>query len=294
MAKVSYVQLDTVPSELYFRGLKPGDRFTNSRIVRNNLLLTRKHRKGITQKSLLPTVSSMWQMLSDEEKTAWADAGAQCGLNGWRLFVKDTTARIQNEISGLATPSLLHQAFVGNLHVESPANEIQIEQLHPQNYYVYRKIAGTKGQYQNVSVIEAFSLPLTISLNYKSDLSVFSSPNFARYIATIWHSYQGVDYLTDFVIDLDYSADWQHAELDVTNVIGQVVGYTLQLWIKGLRGDLFFDNIKSEHNGQNWVRDTFCNNIDQTFTKAFFQIPKHWVAVNLPDGTDFESVYPAD
>jgi len=58
-----------------------------------------------------------------------------------------------------------------------------------------------------------------------------------------------------------------------------------------LQGDLYFDNIKAEHSGQNWVRDTFCNDINQAFTKAFFQVPKHWIADVIEEGANFESIY---
>lgn len=294
MAKVSYVQLDSVPRELFFRGLKSGDRFVNSRIVKKELLMTRKRLKGLTQKTLLPQITELWYGLSSTERDDWSAAGAVMNTNGFRLFVRDTAYRLQHSISGLATPSLFHQYLVGNLHVESPASEIKIEQLHPRQYYVSRKISGTKGQYQQVLVTENFTLPLTISLNYKSDLSVVDDPNFAKFTATVWHSYQGNDLFSDVSISLDYSADWQYAEATFSAVIGQVIGYSLNLWVKGLRGDVFFDNIKAVHSGQNWLRDTYCQNIQQEFTKNFFQIPKHWDPVILPDGSEYKSIYPSD
>jgi hypothetical protein len=58
-----------------------------------------------------------------------------------------------------------------------------------------------------------------------------------------------------------------------------------------LRGDLYIDNVKAEHSGQNWVRDTYCEDILQGFTKAFYQIPKHWAAVILPEGSMYDSIY---
>jgi len=54
---------------------------------------------------------------------------------------------------------------------------------------------------------------------------------------------------------------------------------------------LYFDNIIVEHTGQNWARDPFCNNVAQTFTRGFYQIPKHWAAVILPEGSWYDSIY---
>ena len=36
----------------------------------------------------------------------------------------------------------------------------------------------------------------------------------------------------------------------------------------------------------------YCKNINEGFTRAFFQVPKHWVGVEIPEGASFESIYP--
>ena len=379
---------------------------------------------------------------------AWSAAGAECDLNGWRLFVRDTCYRIKNDIAGVATPSLLHQDLVGNLKVVDPANEIKIGQYHPAFYWVSHKVYGKKNMYEPVKVTEPLSLPLTIGLNYKStltdlsqnynigkesgsadwsemfyfffkkitmprdgylqsisfrmskesaglmhyavgiyednagavgdkianseifeistsyddsvevsihcdlentksywlcvqsdneaadcflaydgsnpdnqayknavgfpdfsddptgltyspdDLIIYATytekPSFARFYAEIWSSYQGNDVLTNEIIELDYNTDWKNAELSIPSVIGIPIRYDLYIHLKNLRGDLFIDNIYSEHSAQNWIRDPFCRDINQAFTRAFYQIPKHWVAESLEDGASFESIYPAD
>ncbi len=58
-----------------------------------------------------------------------------------------------------------------------------------------------------------------------------------------------------------------------------------------MRGDVWIDNISAVHSGQNWVRDTHCNNLRQAFTKQFYQVPSHWVAIDLPIGSFFISEY---
>ena len=80
------------------------------------------------------------------------------------------------------------------------------------------------------------------------------------------------------------SRRWREARVTVR-------GYTAFLEIYNATGDLFIDNVNIEHSGQNWARDKYCNDINQSFTKAFYQIPKHWAAVDVPDGAYFESVY---
>lgn len=291
MAKTSYVYILPELEKAFFTGLQSSDRFVHSRIIKKTSFFSYKKKKGLTIRSLLPTISEIWNNFSESERTAWDQAGAQTSLSGWRLFVKDQSLRIKNGLSGVATPSLLHQALVGWLHIESPADEIKIVQIHPKFYWVQRKVKGSKGMYEPVLITEHLSLPLTIGLNYRSELSPVSDNYFAKFYARFWHSYQGKDLFTDLVIPLDISCDWKHAEATITELASYVIRYDLYFWLKGLQGDLYFDNIKVVHSGQNWARDPWCDNIRQTFTRAFYQIPKHWAGVILPEGTYYDSIY---
>ena len=291
MAKVSYIDIDIGIQGLYFSGLKQTDRFFYSRVSLNRTILSRKNIKGLTARSLLPQIKTEWNFLEPAERTAWQAAGAEMGLTGYRAFVKDETLRIKEGLPGVATPSLVHQSKVGNLHIESPASELKILQLHPHNYWVSRPIVGKKGMRQLVNIVEDLGLPLTISLNYSANLVASGSNPFAKYYAQIWSSYQGVDRYTLVEIPLDFVCDWKNAEATNSAIIGHVIGYQLVIHLHDLQGDLYFDNIKAVHSGQNWVRDTYCNDINQAFTKAFYQVPKHWVADIISDGASFESIY---
>lgn len=291
MAKVSYV--DLLPSEeiLYYQGLNAQSRFIHAHVAKKNLLSSKKRIVGLTQRSLLPQVAEAWGLLSGAEKAAWKSAAAVCSMtNGYRLFVQDKVIRIKNEMAGNATPSLLHQSWVGGLTIQDPASEIKITQLHPREYWVYHKVYGKKGMYEPLEVIEDWIPPLKISLNYSADLTDLGS-GFAKFYAIVYSSFQGSDVETELKIDLDLSCVWKNTEAILTTFPGYVVAYDLFFHLYNVRGTLYIDNVKAEHSGQNWVRDTFCKDIQQGFTKAFYQIPKHWVAITLPSGADFESIY---
>lgn len=291
MAKVEYVDLLPATSELYFRGLTAQDRFTHSRVTKKVTFFSRKKKSGVSARSLLPEIAAAWNFLSDAQKTAWSSAGAEVNLNGYRLFVQDKTARILNDIAGNATPSTLHQSWVGNLKIESPATELKIVQLHPRSYWVSQKVPKKKGMYAPVLVTEDFALPLKIFLNYKSVLSSTGSNPSAKFYADIWSSYQGVDRHTLLEIPLSLNSNWAYAEATLTSVIGYVVGYSLYFHLVDVTGDVYFDNVGAEHSAQNWVRDPFCLDILQGFTRAFYQIPEHWAAIVLPSGAMYDSIY---
>lgn len=291
MVRVTYIDILPGLEEAFWKNLQSGDRFVYSSVRRKTAFLSVKRKAGLTARSMLPQIAAVWELLSDAEKLAWSNAGTECNLNGWRLFVQDQSLRIKNDLPGVAIPSLLHQSLVGVLQIDSPAAELKIIQIHPRFYWVSKSVYGKKGMYEPVKITEDFALPLKISLNYRAELEEVASPSFAKLFARVWHSYQGQDIYTDLEIPLDYVGDWKNAEATLTTLAGYVVRYDLYFHLKNLTGTLYVDNVKAEHSGQNWCRDPFCKDINQGFTRAFYQVPKHWAGVVVPDGSWFESFY---
>jgi hypothetical protein len=291
MSKIAYVDLIPEVEATFYLNLTMFDRFTAPHIGMKKTFFSRKRVKGVSARSLLPTISDAWALLSSVQKTAWTNAGVPRALNGWRLFVSDMSARIKNELAGVATPSLLHQSWVGHLKITAPAEEIKITQLHPRFYWVSRAVYGKKGQREPVKVTEDFSLPLVLSLNYKSNLTSAGAGSFAKFYADVWYSYQGQNLFHRLEIPIDFVADWKNATVTLSTLQTIVIGYTLFFHIYKMTGDLYIDNVKATHSGQNWVRDTYCDDIYQTFSQAFYQIPDHWAPVVLPAGAEYDSVY---
>ena len=291
MVKTSFVDIPIGDIDAFYSGVQSGDRFTYSRIRKKSVLLSDAKKLDLAGRSLLSIVGPLWKTFSAAEQLAWKNAGKLCSMTGYRLFVQDQCARIKKGLSGIATPSLLHQSFVGQLHIEAPATELQLVQLHPASYFVKQKVPGFKNMYSPVLISEPFNLPLTISLNYKSNLTAQGAGAFAKFYAVIHYLYQGRDLFFNLNIDLDLVSDWKSASAVVSSLVSKAVHYDLYLHLYNVRGDLFVDNISALHNTVNWVRDPFCKDINQGFTAAFYQVPKHWTALISPLGAEFESVY---
>ena len=291
MAKTSYQLIPPELDALYSRALMSGERYIIPRVRRKVLFLSRNRIKGLTEKSLIPSLALVWNSLDQTARDLWTSTGANSNLTGFKHFLKDRAFRIKNNLTGFANPSQLHQVEVGLLRVESPATGLKIEQLHPLNYWVQRKVTGTKSQYQPVAITENFDLPLEISINYKSVLTSAGSGAFAKFYCVVYSHYQGRIIETECSVDIPLLSSWNTATASISSVLGMVRGYTAFIEIYNATGDLYIDNLSIEHSGQNWCRDPFCNDINQSFTKAFYQIPKHWAAVDVPEGAYFESVY---
>lgn len=292
MARTNYLDLPVGQENLYYSNLQSGDRFQFPRIVRKNKFFGRKKIAGLKAKSYLPTIKELWAGFTDQQKQDWKDVDPRPRQHGWRSFVADQSKRIKFGHAGVATPNEYHQDVVGGINIESPAEEVSIAQYHPASYYIRKKIQGTKNTYEPIQITEAVSLPLALSINYKSDLTSTGAGSFCKYFATVRHFYQGRDIDTDLEINIPLSGGWATLTNTLSLVLGEVVGYTLFIHLYKVTGTLLFDVVKAEHSGQNWCRDPYCKDISQIFTRAYYQVPKNWAPITLPEGTDYDSIYP--
>jgi len=313
MAKTSYISVSPGLEENFWKSLRSADRFVFSRVVKKTALLSLQRKKDVAGRSYLKICSEIWKSFSDEEKQAWKEASPYSRKHGWRTFLADQSIRIKYGIPGVATPSKFHNDWVGCLKIREPATSLKIAQYHPKTYYIKRKVPGKKGMYEPFLVVEDFSFPFKIEVNYKSNLEAVGDNAFAKFYAEIWHSYQGVDYKTPCVINLDLNTEgkgengWVNDSASVSlfglsslgdfsfgsesEFLTYYLGYVLYFHLYNVRGELYFDNLKAEHSGQNWVRDPYCKKIQQAFTGVWFQIPRHWVGIDLAEGAEFFSTY---
>ena len=292
MAKVNYQSIPESALDAYEGALQPDDRFIIPTIRVKTVILSRAKIKGLTKRSYLPICSTVWKSFTDQQKADWKTADAHSRQHGWRTFVADKCKRIKFGIAGEATPTILHQDMVGKLKIEAPAEELKISQPHPGTYYVSRKVAGTKSQYEPVAVTEQLTLPLVLAISYKSDLVSTGVGSFAKFYADVRRIYQGNNISELLEIDIPLSHAWETLSETLSSVTGDAISYNLYLHLYKVTGTLLVDNIKATHTGTNWVRDTFCKAIEQDFTRAFYQVPKNWAPITIPTGSQFLSIYP--
>lgn len=291
MAKISF---KLVPPEFdisYGKALSINDRYTFSSVRRARLFTSRARIQGITQKSVLPLASIAWGALSAGDRDVWNSAGVQSNLTGWRLFVKDFAWSQKLELGSPLLPSDEYQVEVGRISITSPATSAKIAQLHPNTYYVLRKVTGTKSMYEPVEIIENFGLPLELSISWKTSLTSAGASPLARAFVIVYSHYQGRDIETELSLPFGLADEWQRDSVTLSSVLGVVKGYTAFIEANDVTGDIYFDNFSLIHSGQNWARDPYCYNVASTYTKAFFQIPKHWVTIDVPEGAFYDSFY---
>ncbi len=292
MARTRFVDIPEALEDAFWGQLQSGDRFVLPKIIRKSVFFGRKKIANLTRHSYLPAIKEIWNGFTNQKKQDWKDVDPHTRQHGWRTFVADQSKRIKLGIGGEATPNEFHQDLVGAIVIENPAEETKIAQFHPSQYWVNTKVQGKKSMYEPVSVTESVALPLKITINYKSDLVSTGLGSLVKFYATVLHFYQGQNLETNLEIDIPLIGGWASQNITLSSVLGEVVSYNLYIHLDKVRGTLLFDNPKAEHSSQNWVRDPYCQDISKTFTRAFYQIPKHWAVINLPVGAAYNSIYP--
>ena len=242
--------------------------------------------------SMFKFFSPIWRGLTTQQRGAWTTAGAFSAISGWQLFISDNAARVRNSLSYPVAPSNLWQVNSGYIVIDSPASNITLKQEHPLDYVVAEKIPGKSWKYEMKTIHEEFSLPITIKIRYKSNLTATGGGQIARYMAVVWTSYQGQDIYTPFAINFNPAVDWTLEEITTSGLYGIIIGYTLYIEIVGYTGELLFDNLEANHSGSNWARDPRCDEINKQFVKAFAVVPPFWVPVSQPSGATFSSIFP--
>ena len=292
MAKTSYLNIPPELEEKYYSGLQSMDRFIIPRIKQKTVLLSNKKITEITSRSLLKQCAAIWNTFTDQQKQDWKNVDTHPQKHGYRSFIADRSKRILLGLEGTATPNQYHQDMIGKLLIKSPADEIKLTQPHPSSYFINQKVVGKKNMYEPVEVSESFSLPLKININYKSNLTSTGEGSFAHFYASIRHLYQGQNLNHNEIIEIPLSSIWAKQDTTISTLPGLAISYNLYLHLYKVIGTLLFDNVKAEHSGQNWARDTYCKKIEQSFSRGFYQIPQHWAPITLPEGASYKSVYP--
>ncbi len=292
MSKTSFIQVPEEITEKYYNNLQSADRFIIPRMRFKKTILSRQFIKGLKQKTYLKQISEIWKEFTKEQKQAWKNVDSRKYPHGWRMFVTDQSLRIKLGLTGIVTPNIYHQDLVGKIQIQSPAQEIKLIQLHPNSYWISKKVKGSKNMYEPVKIEEYLSLPLKIGISYKSNLEVTGEGAFAKYFVRIRHLYQGRNLFTDVSIDMLANTDWTYKEAQNTFMLGQAISYDLYIHLYKVKGELLFDNLKAIHSGSNWARDQYCKKIERTYTRGFYQIPEHWSPVIISQGADYKSIYP--
>ena len=294
MAQIGYLDIPDELKQLLAALISPTSNRRTGAVRKAGYLPSKKQIVKLTTRSLLPQIGELWATLSAPQQAAWKAAAAQTGMNGWNLFVQDTSYRLKYGVAGLAVPSPLHQYKVGRIEIAAPADKVVLAQWHPPRYFVSKKMRGDTVLREDVAIYENLTLPFVAGLSYRCSLTATRPEAVARFVARVYSSYQGRTITTEFGFNFDLVSDWTRELRTLTEVLGTLRSYDLWIELDGVRGWFEWDNVRSYHTGTNYARDARCNDVNNELTKVNYQIEASWEEQFLPTGSGFDSVYPTD
>lgn len=291
MVRVSFVLIPPGMEDIYKKVIKPNDRFSFSSVRRKALFTSRKRKKTLTLYSLFVPASAEWNTLSPTVQNDWKTAGLASNYTGFQCFLRDYASRKRNNLTTPGTANNFVQNNCLRCTISSPATAIKLAQEHPFAYYVQRKVTGTRNQFKPVLVTESFGMPVELKFRAHSALTSAGANPYARVYLEIYSNYQGRDIITNLTISVSLVSGWALYSDTLNQAIGTVRGYNAYIDLHDVQGTFEIDNIAINHSAQNWCRDPRCDKSAVSFTRAFYQIARNWVGIDLPIGSYYDSIY---
>jgi len=260
MPRVYGITIPAGVEVIYNKTLKMYDFRVHCNIGKNRRFMPRSRKLRLRSFTKLYQVANAWHSLSGAQKDAWYSAADSVGLRGYSLWTQDKIYRLINNIVGNATPSIYHQYKVGKIDIGGVATNTEIRQHH----------------------VTPISLPADFKISYKGDLTASGgSPSVKAILRTLRYS-GGQNIVEDHEIDLTLSQAWETLELNIPVKQGIMAEWDIIIKLIDVTGELLFDNVFVEFDGEVKTFDPFCSDVTD-----------NWQKTDVPAGVSFESIYPA-
>lgn len=294
MVKVGFVNRTPDIKIPFNKAVVPVTKTVNSSMRANRNIVHRRRRGEIAGRSYLPVLRAIWVAMSTDDKTAWLSAAAVDGRPGWFFFVSEMSARWSSGLTEVTDITDLHAGRVGHVEIGGTATGILLQQDHNYQHKRMLRVMGSKTQKVPTVVKEVLSVPFTIGLSYRSNLTAAGPSPYARLYATITSAHKGSNPATEVECVLSLVSEWASSEQTLNALVGVPRHYSLSLELRDCTGTFEFDYVRAEHGGTNFAFDFRCDNIANGFNNANYQLPPPWAAIDLQAGATFSSVYPSD
>lgn len=231
-----------------------------SNVGKKRSKFSRQDIKNLKASSLMAQAGAAWNLLTQEQKDAWIEAGDEIGLTAYQAYLQDKIYRIKNSIAGDATPSAFHQYKVGYINIAESSGNFLLRQVGP----------------------EIFEFPASLHLHYKTDLTDEDPDNgFLKVRFKYKYDEGGGEQEQSDELDLDLSSEWVSDNVGITEHTGLTGHWELEIEGDDINGDFWFDDIYMSAIDTQLSKDPFCNHPTLRFNQLV-----------IPAGVSVSSVYP--
>lgn len=294
MVKVGFVNRSPDIKIPFNKAVVPVTKTLNSSMRANRNIVHRRRRKEIADRSYLPALRDIWANMDDDTKATWVAAAAVDGRSAWFFFVSETSARWKSGQTGVTYITDFHAGLVGHIEIGGSATGVLLQQDHNFQHKRMIRVVGSQTQKVPIIVNEILTVPFTIGLSYRSNLTAAGPNPYARLYARVTTAYKGGNPPTEVECILALVSGWASSESTLDALVGVPRHYSLGLELRDCVGTLEFDYVRAEHSGTNFAFDFRCDDISHGFSNTNYKLPPPWSPVDLQPGVTFSSIYPSD
>jgi len=259
MALVMGITLPAGWDIIYNKTLKMYDISVMCNVGKNPRWFPRKKYVKLNEITYLFNIATAWSNLSDDDKAEWNYASNVIGQHNYNLYVQDKSYRIKYGIAGNATPSLYHQYLVGHINIASPATSAKIVQ------YNFRRVY----------------FPASFEICSKTNLVADGADPYVR-LHFIYNRYTSGSTIEDKqTINIPLISGWDKEVKQIVDNGNRKGRWRVELELFNVTGDIWFDNVIVEYNGNINLNDPYCMNV-----------VKWWKGEDIGSGVTFETIYP--
>lgn len=261
---------------------------------------TRRTRNRLRLQTGFPAASIFWRGLSDLQKADWASVGQAYGLTGWQIFLQrgiEQWKRGPVELGSYSygnafygygsdeenlSPGEIANYKAGKIELFASEGVVNFTQAHPQNYNIRRRNPQSKQVFETFAVSEGLVLPLTIGISYNIVTSNEGTNPNAEFIARIEYETESGTAYDEQGFTLERDTGWQRDTLIITDTLGPIIGYSLELRFTDFSGTVKFDNVEATYLSTNWAIDPACNDVAPEYLPQWGEINPTW-ATSSPE-----------
>lgn len=285
----------TLPAGLeiiYNKQIRMYDISVFCRVGKNPRFFPRSKKYTLREITYLFAIAYAWSHFTDEKKGEWGLAANITGQHGYNLYVQDKSYRIKHGIGSDAVPSIYHQYLVGHLNVPEPSPEVDYKLLLETGDGILLEtgdsvlldysiqdfpVKALITQYNSRRV----NFPASFEINFKTSLESVGENPHAR-LRFIWtRYYMGQNIESTEIIDLPLVSGWDRRKKWITEHKGIRGRWRIELELKDVKGDIWFDNLWAFYSGEIKINDAYC-----------LDVVRWWKGVTLREGVTFETIYP--
>ncbi len=208
---------------------------------------TRSAKTRNRQNTLLKTIADLWSALGESTQDDWNTAAEFVNLNGYQLFVKDTSYRIKNGLSFPASPNTKHQTH--GLVMKNPGGS--------EDVYIQRDDKDLIG-------------PVTLSFNYKKVENSLTGGDPFNITVQLWYFEDGENKTENYTYNIGSgNIDWTEFSEEYGTAGRKYFHHRVEIHLENYDAEVYLANFLISGQPISWTVEYDCTTLPENADPAW-------------------------